>query len=543
MLHWMTVLSGVARLCWVLAAAGCLCFGGEAAAWAQVTRQATGAGETGVVAVPSAAGQVVSAAEEFTVVVYNVENLFDVDGVALFEDYGPELYRARHVLRKVQNHARVLTEINGGRGPDIILFQELEADQTPGSTPFDWRQFQAKHGDTGLEAMLREPLRDEVKDLPAEAFLWKALQEAGLGEYHVAVGEYRPDPTGRVVAHVNATFSRFPIREQRTHHTLGARGILEVVHEIGGSTLTTFNNHWKSGASDSESEQIRWGNAETLRRRLEVLLAADPLADILLGGDFNSQHNQSEAYADMPKTAINTILGSQGDELKIRDLDRLWLYNLWYELPVEERGSDVYRDQWGTLMQMLLTRGLYHPRGVHYVDNSFEVLILEGVNAQVGTRLPLRWSATESDGAGFSDHFPVVARFRLGANAADADEYLSLENPSRGEEVTEFRRVDFGRVKGAEVPSLSRFANDDEIRQLEHLGQVFDITAEVSGERPFRVKVYEQEYNVWSFDVDMRREIYSRYQVGDPIRLIGEIGVHRGNWQFVVRDLGWLKSE
>lgn len=522
-----------------------------AAVWVSV-----GMGVASSDAVPSLAngGRMVTSASEdrqgqevvadFSVVVCNIENLFDVDGVALFEDYGPERYRPRHLLRKLQNHARVLKTLNDGRGPEIILFQEIEADQTPGAEPFDWDAFQVRYAGVSLEDMLSEPVAEEVKGLPAEAFLWKALQEAGLGQYHVAVGQYRPDPTGRVVAHVNATFSRFPIVTHRTHHTPGARGILEVVHDVDGAPMTTFNNHWKSGASDFESEQIRWGNAETLRRRLDELLAVDPMADIVLGGDFNSQHNQSEAFVEMSKTAINTILGSQGDELKIRDLQGRWLYNLWYELPVEERGSDVFRDQWGTLMQMLLTRGLYQPQGVHYVDNSFEVLIIEGLNAQFGSRLPLRWSATETDGAGFSDHFPIVARFRRGPKPEAAEGYLELVNPSRGERVSGFRAVDFSQVERAEIPRLAeRFADDEEIQQLGNLGQVFEISGKVSGERPFRMKVHDHEYNVWSFDVDMRREIYSRYQVGDPIRLIGEVGVHQGKWQFVVRDLGWLKSE
>lgn len=345
MLDGMTDSPGRGRQYWVvLIVAGWLVFVGQGTASCVVTQGAEVlcgvAADGGKSAVPAG-----SSDEAFSVVAYNVENLFDLDGVALFADYGPERYGPRQLLRKLQNHARVLKTVDDGRGPDIILFQELEADQTPGTTRFDWRGFQAKYGETSLETLLAEPVSDEVKDLPAEVFLWKALQEVGLGDYHVAVGQYRPDPTGRVVAHVNATFSRFPILEQQTHHTPGARGILEVVHDVDGAKLTTFNNHWKSGASDGEAEQIRWGNAETLRRRLEVLLAADPLADVVLGGDFNSQHNQSEAYGTMAKTALNTILGSQGDELKIRELDRLWLYNLWYELPVDERGSDVYRDQ------------------------------------------------------------------------------------------------------------------------------------------------------------------------------------------------------
>ena len=47
----------------------------------------------------------------FTVVAYNVENLFDVDGVALFEQYQADQYRPHHLLRKLVNITRVVQSI------------------------------------------------------------------------------------------------------------------------------------------------------------------------------------------------------------------------------------------------------------------------------------------------------------------------------------------------------------------------------------------------------------------------------------------------
>ncbi|MBM4094403.1 MAG: hypothetical protein FJ276_34095, partial [Planctomycetes bacterium] len=161
----------------------------------------------------------VSRAEDdsFLVVVYNVENLFDVDGAALFEDYAPDRYGPAHLRTKLVNIARVLATFDGGRGPDIILFEELEADQTPGTALFDAESFLRQYAATSLAAMLAEPLSADVRDLPAEAFLLKALHEAGLGPYDVRTGHHQPDPTGRTIAHVNATFSRFPIVDAKTH--------------------------------------------------------------------------------------------------------------------------------------------------------------------------------------------------------------------------------------------------------------------------------------------------------------------------------------
>jgi hypothetical protein len=70
---------------------------------------------------------------------------------------------------------------------------------------------------------------------------------------------------------------------------------------------------------------------------------------------------------------------------------------------------------------------------------------------------------------------------------------------------------------------------------------VFLIDAVVSGERPFRIRIFEQEYTVWAFDVNLRREVYSRFPLDKKIKVYAELGLHNGEWQFVVRDTSWLK--
>ena len=47
-------------------------------------------------------------ARPFTVVAYNVENLFDLDGVAAYEDYQPTKYTPAHALTKLRNIAAVV---------------------------------------------------------------------------------------------------------------------------------------------------------------------------------------------------------------------------------------------------------------------------------------------------------------------------------------------------------------------------------------------------------------------------------------------------
>ena len=111
------------------------------------------------------------------------------------------------------------------------------------------------------------------------------------------------------------------------------------------------------------TEPTRAPNAKTLRTRFDEILKDDPNADIIIGGDFNSQYNQKVRYKNMKETGLNDVLGSQGNELVIRGKNRD-LYNLWFELPAEDRGSDTYQGEWGTLMQLIISRWLYDYRGV-----------------------------------------------------------------------------------------------------------------------------------------------------------------------------------
>ena len=45
---------------------------------------------------------------------------------------------------------RVVASFEGGKGPDIILFQEIEADQTPGATPPDYAAILQRYAGTNI---------------------------------------------------------------------------------------------------------------------------------------------------------------------------------------------------------------------------------------------------------------------------------------------------------------------------------------------------------------------------------------------------------
>ncbi len=487
----------------------------------------------------------VAFARPFMIVVYNVENLVDADGQALFDDYGAPRYTPAHLLTKLQNISSVLAKFENGRGPDVILFQEFEDDLTPARRPIDYAAILRHYSHTTIEQMLGPKFDPAIADLPAEALLAKAMADRGMTGYHIVVAE-NPTPSGgrRTLAQVCVVFTRFPVLETRSHATVDARAILEVKIDVEGHPLHLFNNHWKSGASDPGTEKIRIENARTLRTRLDQLLKADPNVDVVIGGDLNSQYNQRVRYRrTMDVTGVNDVLGSQGNELAIRGPARD-LYNLWHELPAADRGSDTFRGQWGTLMHLLLTRGLYDYRGVQYIDNSFGVAKLAGLNVD-DKGLPRRWSFAGPAGGGFSDHFPLYAKFTTVRDNRPGD-YISLRNAS--DEASETASaaaapmIDYAAVDLAKAAALTDSIPDSvSIRTPDYLGKVFRVEGVVGKAKRLTVRFRGEIYDVWTYDAALREQLREKFKTGDPIRFYGELGLFKQRWQFVVRDPSWVK--
>ena len=489
-------------------------------------------------------------AREFTVLTYNVENLFDADKVAIFEDYvesgEPNAYSPSKMLRKMEGITRVLKEFNNGEGPEIIAFNELEIDFTPESKVSDYRAFREKYRDTTVEKMLTTELNDEIRGIPSEALLLKYLEDHGLRGYNVAIGSDQPDlaalaNTDRSIhkkGHKNGLFSKFPITSVKSHPTPDAREVLEVGLDVDGQPLTVLVNHWKSGAGNPDSEQSRRLNAQTVRERLDAILTADPSADVVVTGDFNSQYNQSQSYPNMGKTGLNDVLGSQGDEAATAAATGFSLYNLWHELPPGERLSDHHNGKWGTLMQTMITPGLYDHNGIQYVDNSFSVVAIKGVNAVTPLKIPRRWN-NFGDGSGFSDHFPIAFRARV-VDDGDKAKRLTLENPGVPPAEAAPLPVGFDRLKASELPLFTKeiAGNLDG-----HTGELFRVKGEISSRRPLTIEVAEQDYSLWTSNRESNALRPLRKLPEDSgVEIIGLLSSHRGKPQFLVEDPSWITS-
>jgi hypothetical protein len=478
-------------------------------------------------------------ARDFMVVAYNVENLFDVDGIANYEDFKPDKYGSAQLSTKVRNAAGLLAKFNGGKGPDVLIVDEVEIDFTSSASKRDYAGLLKKYSGTTVQQMLSGEATRDVADLPAEFFLLKELTDLGAGPYHLVIGGDSPGGGDRQSTIKCTLFSVFPILETRSHPTQSARDVLEVKLDVEGHPLYIFANHWKSGASDPGTEPTRVQNAGVLRAQVDRILSGDPHADIIIGGDLNSQYNQSVRYPQMRETGINTVLGSQGNELAVRGADRP-LYNLWYELKPENRASDLYRDEWGTLMHIIVSRGLYDYRGVQYIDNSFGVAKVEGVNADATGR-PIRWS-NHGSGSGFSDHFPLFARFTTVPDN-DASRWLALRNPSTQEETgANVQRINYASMDLTQLAvKLSEIPSGTNLRDGTWNRKIFHVEGKVVGERPFTIEFRGENWEVFSHNKELRTEFYKSHKIGDRVRFYGELGTYQGRWQFVIPDKSWIR--
>jgi hypothetical protein len=334
-------------------------------------------------------GLPVVAPDTFSIASYNVENFFDLrlDGNE-YPEYRPGRFnwtKATHDV-KVQNIAAALAALR----PDIAVLLEVE------------------NGNAANE--LRAALREHGVEYPFRA----------LGD--------RPAKT----LTMPAVLSRFPIASTRGYAVAGAgydsRNILEAAIALGPDTLIIFANHWPS---KSAPESFRIAAAQTLAKRLHEL---PPHCDYLIAGDFNANYNECETVLFAGNegrgvTSINHILGTAlsapgGPAAYAGEPPpNGHLYDLWLELPLDLRYSRIYRGLHETPDHILLPASLYDSTGISYMDNSFSVFTWEDRLMNNGE--PYRWQmkfrgrARFHAGDGYSDHLPLIARFRRGAFVRD----------------------------------------------------------------------------------------------------------------------------
>ena len=200
------------------------------------------------------------------------------------------------------------------------------------------------------------------------------------------------------------------------------RPILETTFTYENIEFKVFNNHWPSKAAP-ESYRIKY--AKSLQDRL-LQLTQD--YDYILLGDFNSNYNEYQTFRNNSKlnnsssiTGINQILNTTYDNKfvtydDISKYNKRVHFNLWLDLPTNERFSTKFRGQNNTPDSIILAPALFDTKRVSYIPNSFKVFKPDYL---YNNKDIYRWemSGKKYDkihkGSGFSDHLPIYAEFSI----------------------------------------------------------------------------------------------------------------------------------
>ena len=228
--------------------------------------------------------------------------------------------------------------------------------------------------------------------------------------------------------------SRFPITDARSHSiTIGEasapRPILEVRVEPRGEPVVFMLCHWKSklGGAD-ETEALRRSSARVVQRRLGEIKESEPDTPVIVMGDMNVNHDEfyrrsgSIRYALLPDnpdaavlavSAFDELFGAQ-DFLVLSGekppLPRYFpqethvLFSPWID--EKSGGSYFFRGSWETIDHFLLSAALFSGQGWDYAG----AYVLKREPYITSEGIPNRY--IPRSGRGLSDHLPLLLYLR-----------------------------------------------------------------------------------------------------------------------------------
>lgn len=307
---------------------------------------------------------------EYTVVSYNVENLFDTidDPKIPDEEFLPESEKKwdnGRYQKKLNDLSRVISEINTKELPEIVGLIEIEN---------------------------REVLEDLVQTGP--------LKDQGYAIIH----EESPDFRGIDVALIY----RKDAFQEILHESLPVvfpndpefktRDILHVTGQIRNKTVHVFVNHWPSRiGGDEKTEPKRVLAASVLKSKVDHILALDPKARIIIMGDMNDEPiNKS----------LNETLGAKSPDSGAK------LVNLMIPDDTTGLGTYFYSGNWNMLDNLVVSDELISGKRIQIVDQKGFIankdwMIYTNKN---GDQTPNRTYVGNKYVGGVSDHFPVYLK-------------------------------------------------------------------------------------------------------------------------------------
>lgn len=311
------------------------------------------------------------AQNNYQIAFYNVENLFDLtdDKVTHDEEFTPtgkKKWTKDRYTKKLDHLAKVLGEMGA---PEFIGLAEVENNKV-------------------------------VNDLEKTGVL------KSLG--YKCVHEESPDFRGIDVAFMyqkdafKVTHSetiRIPFPSYIVEEEYTSRDILHITGQLtkSGETLHFFINHWPSRRGGlAKSEPKRLHVAHYLKTAVEDVFTQDANANIIIMGDFNDEPANS---------SVLSVLGALPNTSK--PLPGL-LYNMFYSLDEEKKGTYNYKGNWNMLDQIIVSGSLFDSSNNTTI--SYPVIFQRDwmmYTSKKYGKTPSRTYGGPNYYGGYSDHLPI----------------------------------------------------------------------------------------------------------------------------------------
>lgn len=317
-----------------------------------------------------------TAQQEFRIMEYNVENLFDCrhDSLKNDQEFLPGSVRGWSFSRynaKLMKIAKVILAAGGDQVPDIVGLCEVENE----------------HCINGLVRF--SPLREAG---------YKYVMTHSPDERGIDVALLYQPQTLRLLSTQVIPIPSEKIKRRPTRDLLHVTGRV-----VSGDTLDLFLCHMPSRAGGQvESEPYRLFTAGILRRSVDSVMVVRQDPNVIIMGDFND-YPESRALAE--------VLGAVKPEgqLCVRGL-----YNLMAGKP---GGTYRFRGEWGMLDQLIVSGCLLgeNPRiRTAYLEAQvlrFPFLLEE--DERYGGETPFRTYKGRRYQGGYSDHLPLLLKLSI----------------------------------------------------------------------------------------------------------------------------------
>lgn len=320
----------------------------------------------------------------FRIASYNVENLFDCRHDSLKNDYEFLPDAVRHwnytkYKKKLDNIARVITAIGGWTPPALVALCEVENDSV---------------------------MRDLTRYSALREADYRYVMTQSTDERGIDVALIYQRNLFKLISCQSLSVGKPQKNSRPTRDILHVSGLI-----LSKDTLDVFVAHFPSRSGGTkESEPYRILAAQRLKEAADSISRIRNRAQIIILGDFNDYPNNK---------SVQQILKAEAPPSVSDSLHNQNLYHLLARKADTQKnfGSYKFQGEWGLLDHIIVSGTLLQKDSPLHTDEAnadiFRPPFLLTEDKKHGGKQPFRTYYGMKYQAGYSDHLPVWAGFRL----------------------------------------------------------------------------------------------------------------------------------